>query len=448
MAPLSQLPTGRDAVEPPRAGSQGSGPPDKRGLWAWILFDFANSAFPTIIITALYVLYFKKVLVSDPRPGSGDWYWGLANSLGAFLVFLLAPALGFMADSGGRKSRFLRRASFLCVGATLGLGLLGPGDLGLGILLLILAILGFELAAVFYNAFLPEYAGSHSMARLSGLAWGLGYIGGLLSLLLCLPFLGEVQDLRNTAFLVAGWFLLFGLPTFLFVRDRDQSSPKLSLAASYKKLGQSLRRLSSLGDLPRFLAAFFFYSNGLLTVIVFAVAFTDQSLGFSSRESLFLVLFLNLLAAPGAIVLGRLASRWGEKRTISWTLLAWLLVVLLSYLLTRRELLSLLMAKRAFWGVAALAALCIGATQATSRALVGQLAPQGQEGEYYGFMAFSGKASGVLGPLVFGLVSKLSGDQGLAILSIGAFFLIGLLLLRGVAEPRSLDNPEVADPER
>ncbi len=374
---------------------------DRRGLKAWIFFDFANSAFPTIVITALYVLYFKKVLVtgassgvvgsgvgaplqSGSISGLGDWYWGLANSLGAFLVFFLAPALGFMADSGGRKARFLRRSSLLCIGATIGLGLLGPGDLGWGILLLVLAIVGFELAAVFYNAFLPEFATSFSMARLSGLAWGLGYIGGLLSLLVCFPFLGKVQDLRYTAFLVAAWFLVFGLPTFLFVKDRDQSSPELTLFGSYKKLWGSLRRLSSLGDLPRFLSAYFFYNNGLLTVIVFAVAFTDQSLGFSSKESLLLVLFLNLLAAPGAILIGKWASRWGEKRTIVWTLLAWILVVLLSFILTRRGWVSLEHARGLFWGVAALAAICIGATQATSRAFVGLLAPKGQEGEFFG----------------------------------------------------------------
>ena len=427
---------------------------DKWGLRAWIFFDFANSAFPTIIITALYVLYFKKVLVmetssgmgsgmgagmasplaSGAASGRGDWYWGLANSMGAFLVFLLAPALGFMADSGGRKARFLRRSSLLCIGATVGLGFLGPGDLGWGILLLVLSILGFELAAVFYNAFLPEFATSFSMARLSGLAWGLGYIGGLLSLLVCLPFLGEVEDLRYAAFLVAAWFLVFGFPTFLFVKDHDRSSPKLTLIASYKKLGGSLRRLSSLGDLPRFLAAFFFYNNGLLTVIVFAVAFTDQSLKFSSQESLFLVLFLNLLAAPGAILLGKWASRWGERRTIMWTLVAWIVVVLLSFILTRREWVSLELARGLFWAVAALAAVCIGATQATSRAFVGLLAPRGQEGEYYGYMAFSGKASGVLGPLVFGMVSKITGDQGFAILSIGVFFLLGLFLLNGVGK--------------
>ncbi len=418
----------------------------KWGLRAWLFFDFANSAFPTIIITALYVLYFKKILVvGDPAAagtpssraaisGLGDWYWGLANSLGAFLVFFLAPALGFMGDSGGRKARFLRRSSFLCIGATVGLGLLGPGDLGWGILLLVLAILGFELAAMFYNAFLPEFASSRSMASLSGLAWGLGYVGGLLSLLVCIPFLGDIQDLRYTAFLVAAWFFLFGLPTFLFVKDRDKSSPKLSLVDSYQKLGESLRKLSSLGDLPRFLIAFFFYNNGLLTVIVFAVAFTNQSLGFSAKESLFLVLFLNLLAAPGAIFLGRVASKWGEKRTISWTLMAWMVVVLLSFLLTRRDWVSPEFARKAFWLVAGLAALCIGATQATSRAFVGLLAPRGQEGEYYGYMALSGKASGVLGPLFFGMVSRATGDQGLAILSIGVFFLLGLSFLRGVGK--------------
>jgi UMF1 family MFS transporter len=406
--------------------------------FAWCLYDFANSAFPTVIVTAIYVLYFKDTVVGDDPPGLSDRLWGTANSVAAAIVFLSAPLLGAIADLSGRKRHFLAAYVVLCVGATAGLALTGEGTIALAMTLFITASVGFEGSCVFYNAFLPELVPPERMGRLSGKGWALGYIGGL-------GCMGAVFPLAQSAIelvplIVAAWFGVFSIPSLLMLRDRpptrrEPGAPSV-VRAGLSRFARTIRSIREYRNLARFFVSYFFYNNAVITIIVFAVAFSSDSLQFTLTENIILIGVMNLIAAPGAFAFGWIADRIGAKRTIVVTLFMWLAVVAGAELAAWPGLFSVSGAKACFWGVAGLASLCIGAIQATSRTFVGQLAPEGRAGEFYGFMAFAGKGSAILGPLVFGLASDIFDSQRVAVLTIGAFFLIGLLLLARVADPR------------
>lgn len=415
---------------------------------AWCFYDFGNSAFPTVVVTALYVIYFKAAVIPGAFPeldaaergATGDWYWGLANALGALLVFVSAPLLGAVADRTGRKRFFLVLFSALCVLAVLGLGLVGSSSLGLVMLALIIAVLGFEGALVFYNAFLPELVPETRIARLSAVAWGFGYIGGIGCLLVVLPFvLGKEGDealraLEVIPWFVAGWFAVFTLPALLLLRDRYEGPrPRLraSLRAGIADIRGDVREFKQQPRFVRFLLAFFLYNNGILAVYVFANAFTHDTLGFTATESLMLVVLLNVVAAPGAYLYGLRAEKRGAKSAILETLVLWLVVCAGAWAVAQRDWFTQELAWWLFWPIAMLAALVIGATQATSRSFVGQLAPAGKSAQYFGMMAFSGKGSAIFGPLLFGAVSASAG-QGWAVASLTLLFGGGALVLRTV----------------
>jgi UMF1 family MFS transporter len=359
----------------------------------------------------------------------------MANSLAAAVVFLIAPVLGAAADRSGRKRFFWITFAALCVFATGFLHFTGPGTVVLAMLLVIAAVVGFEGSCVFYNAFLPELVPPERMGRLSGQAWALGYLGGLGCLLLILPLADN--HITLVPLVVAAWFSVFSLPSFLLLKDRRGSSEKpadlrTSIKGGLEQLVSTLRQIKRHRPLVRFLTAYFFYNNAVVTIIVFAVAFSSDSLSFTTKESIMLITAMNVVASPGALVFGRLADRIGAKETLFVTLVMWLVVVAGAEAAAWPGLFSAEGMKSFFWAVAVLASLCIGAIQATSRSFVGQLAPRGQSGEFYGFMAFAGKGSAILGPLVFGAASDLFDSQRAAVATIGLFFAIGLVLLTRV----------------
>jgi MFS transporter, UMF1 family len=405
---------------------------------AWCLYDFANSSFPTVIVTAVYVLYFKNVVVGGD-PGASDRLWGAANSAGAFLVFLTAPLLGAVADVSGRKRAFLAAYALTCAAATALLSLTGPGTVALAVGAFVVATVGFEGSCVFYNAFLPELVPESRMGRLSGAGWALGYVGGLLCLLAVLPLAAHRTAL--VPLVVAAWYLVFSLPSLLLLRDRARpvrapGAPSY-LVQGARRFVATLREIRRYPSLVRFLTAYFFFENAIVTVIVFTVAFTADTLRFGMTENVVLIVVMNAIAAPGALLFGRLADAVGCKRTLVVTVVMWLAVVVGAEIAAWPGLFSAGGAKGFFWGVAVLASLCIGASQATARTFVGLLAPEGRSGEFFGYMAFTGKGSAILGPLVFGVVSEAFASQRAAVATIGVFFAVGLALLLRVKEGRA-----------
>ena len=408
-------------------------PVAKREIWAWYSYDFADSAFTTVIVTAFYVLYFKEVVVSDP--GLGDWYWGLANAVAAASVALLAPVLGAIADHSGCKLAFLRACAVLLVVFTSSLFFVGPGMVAAGITLFVLANIGFQGGGVFIDAFLLELSRDSDVGRLSGTKWATGYVGGLLSLAAIAPLAfggfgtGNLLRARLVFPLIALWYLLFSLPTFLFLRERARSRPlppgESLLTVGFRRLAHTARHVRRYRELAKFLVAFWIYNDAIVTIIVFAAAYAHDTLGFTVAENLGLLLVVNLPAAAGSILFGRLVDRIGGKRTVILTLVIWLGVIAGTLFTTTRA---------PYYAVAAVAGLCLGGTQSASRSIMARFTPRDRAAEFFGFLGVAGKVSAIIGPLLFGLISAGTGSQRLAVLGVGVFFLAGLLVLLSVDE--------------
>jgi UMF1 family MFS transporter len=414
---------------------------------AWCLYDFADSAFTTIIVTVSYALYFRGVVAAEAG-ARASFYWGVSIAASMAVVALLAPVLGAAADSAGRKKTFLAISAGIAITFTALLGLVGPGDIAAGMALFILANVGYEGAHVFYNGFLPEIASDREMGRISGYGWAVGYIGGLAALVLSLPltrqgFEGDGASLYRWTFpLVALFHLVFALPVLLVLRERTPRR-HAPLGALFRdglsRLMVTLHSVRRQGDLLRFLLAFFAYNDGVMTVISFSAIYAQHVIGFTTQQVIMLFIVTQLTAFIGAFAAGWLVDRIGARPTILLTLVLWCGVVTAAFLAHSVP---------AFFVVAAAASIGMGSTQTASRSLMGLLVPPGRNAEFFGFYGLTGKISAIFGPLVYGWVAAVAGTERPAVLSIVPFFLfgIGLLLTVDVGRARRAAGREAAAP--
>jgi UMF1 family MFS transporter len=396
------------------------------------MFDFANSGFTTVVITAIFNAYFVSVVAANQEWATLAWTSALAVSY--LLIILTAPLLGAYADVYSAKKRLLLLTTVGCVGFTALLSTIGPGDLWLAILFIILANFFFGSGENLIAAFLPDLARGEAIGRVSGWGWSLGYIGGLLSLGCSLIYVNWAQDqglqaaqfVPITMLITALLFAASSVPTFLYLRERPHSLP-----IAYPILAQSITRLRELFsqswpyvDLRRFLICLTFYQAGVQTVIILAAIYAQQVMGFGSSDTIFLVLIVNITAALGAFIFGSFQDKIGHVATISVTLVGWILMVLLAWAAEGPAM---------FWISANLAGLCLGASQSSSRALVGFLSPASHRAEFFGLWGLAVKLSSILGPITYGLISWITkGDHRLAMLVTGIYFIIGLLILMGI----------------
>jgi UMF1 family MFS transporter len=287
---------------------------------------------------------------------------------------------------------------------------------------------------------LPEIADSESLGTVSGWGWGLGYIGGLLSLGICLAYVTWAQGQGHAAteyvpvtmLITAGLFAVAALPTFLILRERAVAQPvdprHRFVRDSFLRLGHTLRNAARYRDLARFLVCVTVYQAGIMTVVALAAIYAQEALGFNTRDTITMILAVNVTAALGALAFGQVQDRLGHVRTLQLTLLLWIATIACAWLAESRAL---------FWVAANLAGLSLGASQSAARALVGYLSPETRRAEFFGLWGFAVKLSAIIGPMSYGLVSWLSrGDHRLAILVTGAFFVAGLAILSGVDVPR------------
>jgi UMF1 family MFS transporter len=393
-------------------------------IFVWTLFDFANTSFSITIVTFVFAVYFKEIVAFN-QP-IGDFYWSLATSISMLIVALISPVLGAIADHSAGKKRFLLFFTLLCIVFTSLLYFVEAGMVLLGIILFIVSNIGFEAGLVFYDAFLPEITEEKNFGRTSGYGFAMGYLGSFISLLIVYPLVAS--DLVNIAFPIsAAFFLIFSIPLFLFLHD---SKKKINIRESYFKIGIqrikfTLTHLRQYKNLAAFLIAFFFYIEGVNTAIYFSGIYGKSTLQFSLTELTIFFMTAQTTAVIGSVIFGIIADSIGQKKTIFITLFLWLGVIVSASLTTSKEI---------FFFIGALAGLGMGSTQSVSRSLMSKLTPPDKKTEFFGFYSFFGKSSAVLGPLVFGLVSWLSGSQRLAILSAAAFFLVGMFLLKQVKE--------------
>src|SRR5262245_11661242 len=355
----------------------------RREVAAWCLYDFADSAFTTLIVTVTYALYFRGVVAAD-KGAAASTYWGVSIALSMALVALLAPLLGAAADFAGRKKLFLGLCAGTSIAFTALLRFVGPGDVALGMALFIFANVGYEGAHVFYNGFLTEIASDEELGRVSGYGWAVGYLGGLLALVLSLPLTRDgfgpdaIDRYRWTFPLVALFHLTFALPLFLFLKERAPRRP-VRFAAMVRegttRLGGTLRSVRHYPDLLRFLLAFFLYNDGVMTVISFGAIYAQHVSGFTVPQVTLRVLVMPLAASVGALGAGPLVARIGPRRAILMTLGLWCVVVVGAFLSQTVP---------QFFAVSVGASIGMGSTQTASRSLMAMLVPPGRSAEFFG----------------------------------------------------------------
>ena len=399
---------------------------EKSRIFIWTLFDFANTSFSIVVVTFVYAVYFKKT-VAQNLP-IGDLYWSISTSIAMIITAIISPILGAIADYSTGKKRFLLFFTLLCIAATSLLYFVGEGMVFWGVFLFVIANIGFEAGLVFYDSFLPEITQPKNFGRVSGYGFAMGYLGSLATLAIIYPIIQN--GLTHETFPITSlFFLIFSLPLFLFLKDQRKKIKKVN---SYTKIGlnrvwTTLTHLKHYKNLVLFLLAYFFYIEGVNTVIFFSGNYASTTLGFDTSELIIFFLTVQTTAIFGSILLGILADSIGQKRTIVITLLLWLITITLAYFIAD---------KTGFYVVGLLAGAAMGSSQSTSRSLMSKLTPPEKKTEFFGFYSFFGKSSAVIGPLVFGLVSYITKSQRLAIISIGFFFIVGLLILTKVQDPK------------
>jgi MFS transporter, UMF1 family len=402
---------------------------EKGRVFVWTLFDFANTSFSIIVVTFLYAVYFKKTVAGNEA--IGDLYWSISTSIAMVITAIISPLLGAIADYSAGKKRFLLFFTLLCILGTSSLYFIGPGQIFWGIFLFVLANVGFEAGLVFYDAFLPEITAPKNYGRVSGYGFGMGYFGSLATLAIVYPFI-EASMIKETFPVAAIFFLVFSLPIFFFLKEKRSKVERTEsfLIIGFSRVWSTLTHLKHYKNLAIFLVAFFFYIEGVNTVIFFSGNYASTTLGYTEMELLVFFIVVQTTAIAGSVVLGILADKIGQKKTIVISLFMWLVTVALAYFIYD---------KTGFYIVGLIAGAAMGSCQSASRSLMSKLTPPEKKTEFFGFYSFFGKSSAVVGPLVFGLVSYLSGDQRLAIISIAFFFIVGLLILTKVKDPQIQD---------
>lgn len=395
------------------------------------MYDFANSGYTTVVITAIFNAYFVGV-VAGGKPWA-TFAWTAALAVSYLLIIITAPALGAWMDARAAKKRVLLMTTIGCVLFTAALASVGPGELWLGVVLIVLSNFFYGSGENVVAAFLPGLAEGDAMGRVSGWGWSLGYIGGLISLGACLAYVSYAKShgadaghfVPGTMVITALIFAASSVPTFLFLKERAVPvAGSAGVAAAFARLAQTARQARRHTDLWRFLICIVCYQAGIQAVIALAAIYAEQAMGFKTEQTIVLILVVNIAAAAGAFIFGHVQDRVGHFRAILWTLIGWIVTVLLAWSASGPV---------RFWIAANIAGLCVGSSQSAGRALVGYLSPPSREGEFFGLWGVAVKLSSILGPVTYGAVTWVThGDHRTAILVIGLYFVIGIAILAGV----------------
>jgi len=406
----------------------------RREVLGWAMYDFANSGYTTVVLTAVFNAYFVSVVA-----GGADWAtlaWTSTLAVSSLLVMFLMPAIGAHADLRGVKKRLLALTTVGCVASTAALIWAGPGALWLAVVAIVLSNFFYAVGESLIAAFLPELARREALGRVSGWGWSFGYLGGMLSLGLGLGYVlwAQSHSLPATHFvpvtmlLTAAVYALASLPTFLLLRERAQSQPRgvgeAGVGASLARLRQTWREARRYEDFAWLMACAVAYQAGISVVIALAAVYAAEVLGFQQIETMLLVFLVNIAAAVGALVFGNWQDRIGHRRALRITLAGWIVMTLLAASASGPGL---------FWAAAVLAGLCMGSSQSAGRAMAGLLSPPDRLAEFFGLWTFAVRLSSIVGPLTYGIVTWVtSGNHRVAILGTGLFFVVGWLVLARV----------------
>lgn len=405
----------------------------RREVFGWAMYDFANSGYTTVVLTAVFNAYFVGVVADG-----ADWgtlAWTMALGLSNALVMLATPVLGAWADARAAKKLLLVATTVGCVVATAALAGVGRGDLWLAVAAIVVSNFCYAVGEQLTAAFLPELARREALGRVSGWGWSLGYFGGMLTLGLSLGYViwAQGQGLPATHFvpvtmlITAVIYALASLATFVLLKERAVPQPARvegSVAVALQRLRRTWHEAKRYDDFRWLLACAVFYQAGIAVVIALAAIYAEEVLGFKQTQTMALIFLVNIASAAGAFAFGYWQDRIGHRRALGLTLWGWVLMTLLALAATTPG---------PFWVAAVIAGLCMGSSQSAGRALAGLFAPPDRLAEFYGLWTFAVRASAIVGPITYGLVTwATGGNHRLGIASTGLFFVVGLLLLRRI----------------
>ena len=406
-----------------------------RELLGWAMYDFANSGYTTVVITAVFAAYFVGAVAGGASWATLAWTVGLSISYA--VVMITMPGLGAWADRHAAKKRLLLMVTAACVVSTAALAWVGPGQVALGLALLVLSNTFYSYGESLTAAFLPELARPQAMGRVSGWGWALGYLGGMLTLGICLAYVLSAQARQETAsqfvpvtmWITAGIYALAASVTFVLLREHsqpkstDEPSPQ-GFVAGLARLRTSWRDSAPYADFRQLMACAVAYQAGVAVAISLAAIYAEQVIGFAPQETMVLIFVLNIAAFAGALLFGHVQDALGHKRALGVTIVGWIITCLLAAASTTKGM---------FWVAAAIAGVFLGSSQSAGRAMAGMLVPAARLAEFFGLWTFAIRLASIVGPLSYGLITWLSGgNHRLAIVSTALLFVLGLVLLKPV----------------
>ena len=406
---------------------------NKGKIFAWTLFDFADRAFSVIIVTVVFSKYFSTYVT-----GGRNWLWGLSVSISMIFAAILSPPMGAIADASRNRKRFLLFLTLLSIICTALMFFVYKGDILLGMVLFVLANIGFEAGLVFYDAFLPDITEKKNFGRVSGYGYAMGYVGAcavLLIVMFLLPSASSPQYyfyIRLSFVVAALFFLIFSLPIFFFLEEpkREVVNKTNLIKNGIKESFGTLKAIFVQHKYPsmaRFLFAFFLYNDAIITIIAFASIFASNVLKMTDAQVIYFFVIVQSTAFAGSVIFGIISDHIGPKKTITITLIIWIGVVIGAFLVQTVF---------QFYIVGLLAGISIGSSQSCSRSLMALITPKEREAEFFGFFdGLFGKSSAIVGPLFYGIVADLSNNR-IAALAIGIFFLLGMLIIQKVQVPQ------------
>jgi UMF1 family MFS transporter len=407
---------------------------NKRSIWSWALYDWANSAYATTVMAGFFPIFFKEYWADPNNPNQSTFYLGMANSIYAIVVAVIAPFLGAIADQGSKKKKFLIFFAFLGSIMTGGLWIVNQGYWQMAVLFYMIATIGYASSNIFYDSLLPDIATEKNVDSVSSLGYGLGYLGGgllfLLNVIMYLkPHLFGIPDgttaIRLSFLSVTIWWLVFTVPLILFVSEsNDEKSINLIKATNmgWKQLIETFKEIRKMRVVGLFLLAYWFYIDGVDTIIKMAVDY-GMSLRFPNESLIIALLIAQFIAFPAALIYGWMAKKTGAKTGIMIGIIGYSIITFLGYFMTKVV---------HFYVLAVLIGLFQGGIQALSRSLYTRIIPPNKSAEFFGFYNMFGKFAAIMGPALMGTVTIIYGDSRIGILSILALFILGAYFLSKV----------------
>jgi MFS transporter, UMF1 family len=400
----------------------------RKEVFGWAMYDFANSGYTTVVITAVFAAYFVGAVADK-----ADWAalaWTSALSLSYAIVMFTMPALGEWADRHAAKKKLLMLFTIACVLSTAALSWVGPGQVALAVICIVISNTFYAYGESLTAAFLPELAKPEAMGRISAWGWAWGYLGGMLTLGICLAYVLWAQSQGQSAgqfvpvtmWVTAAIYALSASVTFALMKEHAKPQlSKVRATSHWQQLRQTFQEAKAYKDFMQLMACAVAYQGGVAVAITLAAIYAEQVIGFQPQETMVLIFVLNIAAFVGALVFGYAQDRIGHKLALSLTLLGWSITCVLAALTTSKEV---------FWWAAALAGVCMGSSQSTGRAMAGLLIPSQRLAEFFGLWTFAIRLASIVGPLGYGLITWLTdGNQRWAIASTTVLFVVGWMLL-------------------